>query len=148
MWVAHVGLLRRHILRAKDTHDHGAGSVGTLVLGEVVRSGELLAAVGALEGLLVGVERAVVALEMFLAAEAAVAKLADEGLAGVLGERLLATPAAGGLRRGRSVVLGTRRHAVVVVGTLLAGCTGLCVVAGSLGLLARLTLTVLGHLLG
>ena len=107
MRVAHVGLLRGEILGGKHTHDHGASSVSTLVLGEVVGARELLAAVSALEGLLVSVERAVVALEMFLTTEPAVAQLADESLAGILSERLLAATSAGRLRWGRSVVLGT-----------------------------------------
>ena len=52
----------------------------TLVLREVVAARELLATVGALEGLLAGVERAVVTLEMFLTTEATVADGADEGV--------------------------------------------------------------------
>lgn len=48
-----------HVLLARlgeDTHDHCASAVGPLVLTEVIRSGELLTAVRALKGLLVGVE--------------------------------------------------------------------------------------------
>ena len=108
MRVAHVRLLRRHVLWAKDTHDHGASSVGTLVLGEVVRAGELLAAVGALKGLLVSVERAVVALEVFLAAEATRAESADEGLGRVLSQGLLAATARGVAALRRSTGSGLR----------------------------------------
>lgn len=75
----------------EDTEDHGAAAVGACVLGEVVTTGELLAALVALEWLVLCVEGAVVALEMFLATEATVAELADEGLGWVLGEGLLAT---------------------------------------------------------
>jgi len=46
------------------------------MLAEVVRAGELLTTVCALEGLLVGVEGSVVALEMLLASEAATAERA------------------------------------------------------------------------
>lgn len=63
---------------------NGTSAVSALVLREVVAPGELLAAVGALERLVMSVERAVVALEVFLAAEAARAKSADEGLGGIL----------------------------------------------------------------
>jgi hypothetical protein len=74
-------------LRAvEDTHDHGASAVGALVLGQVVAARELLAAVSALEGLVMSVERAVVALEVLLATEAARAEGADEGLGRVLSE--------------------------------------------------------------
>jgi hypothetical protein len=51
--------------------------------------------VGALEGLVVRVERAVVALEVFLATEATVAQSVHEGLARVLGERPRAAARAG-----------------------------------------------------
>jgi hypothetical protein len=88
-------------LRAvEDTHDHGASAVSTLVLGEVVAARELLAAVGALKGLVVSVERAVVALKVFLATEAARAESADEGLGGILGQRLLAAATARGSNGG------------------------------------------------
>jgi hypothetical protein len=50
------------------------------MLSQVVASGELLAALVALERLLLGVQRTVVALEVFLAAEAAVAEITDKGL--------------------------------------------------------------------
>jgi hypothetical protein len=54
----------------EDTHHDGASTVGTLVLRQVVAAGELLTTVGALEGLVVSVEGAVVTLEVLLAAEA------------------------------------------------------------------------------
>ena len=74
--------------------------MGALVLREVVAPGELLATVSALKGLVVSVERAVVALEVFLTTEAAVAEIADKGLGRVVGKRLLATAAAGRGDRG------------------------------------------------
>jgi hypothetical protein len=89
-WLVHVT-----IGLSENAHDHGTGTVSALVLAEVVRARELLAAVGALERLVVGVEGAVVALEVFLAAEAAGAECADEGLGRVLGEGLLAATARG-----------------------------------------------------
>ena len=79
----------------KDTHDDGAGSVSALVLGKVVAARKLLATVAALKGLITGVERAVVALKMFLATETAVAKSAHKRLGRILGQRLLAATAAG-----------------------------------------------------
>ena len=86
-------------VRAHDLKADGTSTVGALVLGEVVAPGELLTAVSALKGLVVSVERAVVALEMFLAAEAARAESADECLGRVVSERLLATAAASGSDR-------------------------------------------------
>jgi hypothetical protein len=80
------GLVHVTVGVGEDAHDHGTGTVGALVLAEVVRARELLAAVGALERLVVSVEGAVVALEVFLATEAARAKSADESLGRVLGQ--------------------------------------------------------------
>jgi len=79
----------------KNTHDDCSGTVGTLVLAQVVGTRELLAAVSALEWLVVSVEGTVVTLEVFLAAEAAAAKSADECLGWIIGKRLLATTAGG-----------------------------------------------------
>lgn len=79
-----------------NAHDDSAGAVSALVLAQVVGAAELLAAVGALEWLLVGVERAVVALEVLLATEAARAESADEGLGWVVSEGLLTAAARGG----------------------------------------------------
>jgi len=73
-----------HVRIVKDTHDDGASSVSTLVLGQVVAAREFLATVGALERLVVGVERSIVALEMFLTAEATRAQSADESLGWIL----------------------------------------------------------------
>jgi hypothetical protein len=78
--------------------------VSALVLGQVVAPGELLAALGALERLVAGVERAVVALEVLLTTETAAAQGADERLGRVLDERLLATAAAGRSDRGGGVL--------------------------------------------
>ena len=102
-------------LRAvENTHDHGAGAVGTLVLRQVVAARELLAAVSAFEGLVVSVKRAVVALEVLLATEAARAKGADEGLGRILGERLLAAAAAGRSNRCGGSLLRAGLSGVVV----------------------------------
>lgn len=91
MTVLHVGVVE---VGAHDLKADSASSVGALVLREVVAPGELLTAVSALKGLVVSVKRAVVALEMFLAAEATGAESADKCLGWVVGERLLATAAA------------------------------------------------------
>jgi len=92
-----------------DAHDNSAGTVSTLVLAEVIATAELLATVGALEGLVVGVKRAVVTLEVFLATEATGAKSADEGLGRVLSEGLLAATTGGrGVRSVRVRVVITR----------------------------------------
>ena len=84
----------RHVVvklgTVEDAHDHGTSAVSALVLGQVVAARELLTAVGALEGLVVGVERAVVALEVFLASEVAQADSADEGFGGIRSQGLLA----------------------------------------------------------
>ena len=72
--------------------------MGPGVLREVVAAGELLAAVVALERFVVRVQGAVVALEVFLASEAARAEGADEGLGGVFGQGLFATAASDCLR--------------------------------------------------
>ena len=63
------------------------------MLRQVVTAGEFLAALMAFEWFVLSVEGSVVSLEVFLTSEAAVAELTDEGLGGVLGQRLLATSA-------------------------------------------------------
>jgi len=75
-----VGRLRQ------NSHDHGASAVRTLVLAQVVGSRELLATVGALERLLVSVQRTVVTLQVFLTTEATAAERAHESLAWVIGQ--------------------------------------------------------------
>jgi len=92
--------------------------VSALVLRQVVAARELLTAVSALEGLVVSVQRAVVALEVFLAAEATRAKSADEGLGGILSQRLLATTAAGRCHRGGAVLVRAGVDGIVGVGRL------------------------------
>jgi hypothetical protein len=67
------------------------------MLSEVVGARELLATVGALEWLLTSVKRTVVALEVFLTAELAAAKIASEGLGRIISQRLLATTATDGV---------------------------------------------------
>lgn len=79
-YVSHHGSIVVVLALFKEVHDDGAAAVGAGVLRQVVAARELLAAVGALEWLVMSVEGAVVALEMLLAAEAAVAQLADKGL--------------------------------------------------------------------
>ena len=56
------------------------------VLGEVVAAGELFAALVAFERLVMGVERAVVTLEVFLTTEAAGTEIADECLGWIIRE--------------------------------------------------------------
>lgn len=92
-----------------EVHDDGTTRVGASVLGEVVAAGELLATLVALKGLLLCVEGAVVTLEVFLAAEAAVAQIANKGLGGILSQRLLASTAAGRGSNRRSAVVSGRR---------------------------------------
>jgi len=74
----------------KDAHDNGSCTVSALVLSKIVRARELLSTFSALEGLVVSVKRAVMAFEMFLAAEATIAQGADKGLRGIFGQGLLA----------------------------------------------------------
>jgi len=78
----HVGVVE---IRAHDLEADGASAVGALVLRQVVAPGELLTAVGALKGLVVSVERAVVTLEVLLTTEATRAKSADERLGRIVG---------------------------------------------------------------
>lgn len=68
------------------------------MLRQVITARELLATLGALEGLVLRVQRAVVALEMFLAAEPARAQRAHERLAWVIGQGLFATATVDGHR--------------------------------------------------
>jgi len=92
--------------------------VGALVLREVVAARELLTAVGALKGLVTGVEGAVVALQVLLAAEAARAESADEGLGRILGQRLLAAATASGCDRCRAGLVGAGADSIVCIGGL------------------------------
>ncbi|KAI6772564.1 hypothetical protein HG530_003522 [Fusarium avenaceum] len=94
------------------------------MLSKVIAAGEFLAALVTLEGLLLSVERAVVALEVFLAAESAVAKITNEGLGRILSKRLLAPSAVGRSRKGSRGALrsggGTRIAGISsLVGRLL-----------------------------
>jgi hypothetical protein len=54
----------------QNFHNNSAAAMRASMLSKVVTAGEFLAALVALEGLVVGVERAIVTLEMFLSAEA------------------------------------------------------------------------------
>ena len=141
-WLVHVSLCRL----GKDTHDHSTGTVSALVLAEVIGARELLAAVGALEGLVVSVKRSVVTLEVFLATEAARAEGADECLGGVLSQRLLATTAGGvtalgrsasGRLRGFRALGGNLRH---LHSSVLGSLGSLVKVGGSVALLVALAL--------
>ena len=78
----------------------GAAAVCAHMLSEVVTAGELLAALVALEGLLLCVKRSVMPLDVLLSAESAVAEIADKCLAGVFRERLLASTPVGRSRVG------------------------------------------------
>lgn len=75
---------------SENTHNHRASAVRPLMLAQIVRARELLAAVRAFERLVVSVERPVVTLEVFLASEAAAAERADESLGWIIRQRLLA----------------------------------------------------------
>jgi hypothetical protein len=104
-----------------QVHDDGTAAVGSGVLSQVVASRELLTTLVAFKGLLLCVERAVVALEVFLAAETAVAKITDKGLGGVLSKRLLASSAVGRSRERSRRTLGTRGGAGVATLSSLVG---------------------------
>lgn len=103
-------------------HDDGSRAVGTGVLGKVIGTRELLATLVALKRLLLGMQGAVVALEVLLSPESAGAELADECLAGVLSQGLLATAA---VRRSSSrwgtAVRGVGRSVAVLWGPALGG---------------------------
>jgi hypothetical protein len=77
--------------------------VGAGVLGEVVAAGELLTALVALERLVLGVQGAVVALEVLLATETARAQGANESLGRVIRQRLLTAATVNGDRGGLGV---------------------------------------------
>lgn len=122
-----VGIAVTHHLQAgvaifQKVHDNGATAVGAGMLGEVVASRELLATLMALEGLVLGVQRPVVTLQVFLAPEAAVAKLAHKRLGRILSQGLLTTATG---RRGRerggggSLASIRARGGVVVVASLV-----------------------------
>jgi hypothetical protein len=104
------------------------------VLGKVVRPRELLATLVAFERLVMSVERAIVALKVLLATEAARAESADEGLAGVFGQGLLATAAVGwGLRWGRAVCV-SRSLSIISVVAIILGCSLGCTLAFSVAM--------------
>jgi len=81
-WVMHVlvGWLSEH------THDHRACAMSSLMLAQVIGTRELLATVGALEWLIMRMKRPIMALEMFLASEAAATERADESLGRVISQ--------------------------------------------------------------
>jgi len=83
--------VRRNLAVLQDTHDDGATTVCSSMLCQIVAARELLATFVAFEWLVLSMEGAVVTLEVLLAAEAARAELADEGLGWVFCQGLLAT---------------------------------------------------------
>ena len=107
------------------------------MLGEVVRTAEFLAALTTFEWLVMCVQAAVVALQVFLAAETAGAKGADECLAGILGERLLASATVDGavpIGWGAGVVGcfgGAVGRGVFIGGGLALACVGLILTIAS-----------------
>ena len=134
-----VGIAVTHHVQAgfailKKVHDDGSAAVSAGMLGEVVTSGELFATFVALERLVLGVQRPVVSLQVFLAPEATVAQFAHEGLGGILGQRLLATTAGrrGGQRGGGRGLASIRARGV---GVVVVGMVG---IMAARGLLARL----------
>ena len=82
-------LIRHRILQ--HPHHHGLSTVRASMLRQVITARELLPTLGALEGFVLRVQRAVVPLEMFLATEATRAQRAHKGLAGVVRQRLFAS---------------------------------------------------------
>jgi hypothetical protein len=106
--------------------------VGAGVLSEVVTPRELLATLIALKRLLLSVKRAVVTLEVFLATESAVAKVAHKGLGGILSEGLLASPAVGGSGKRSGSSLGTAGIVRVAggIGSLGGGLLGVARLGG------------------
>lgn len=104
-----------------QVHDDGTRAVRASVLSQVVGTRELLATFVALKGLLLGVQRAVVALEVLLSAEATGAELADERLARVLGQGLLAAAAVGGSSAGRCAIFRCAGRGVAVLGSAALG---------------------------
>lgn len=111
-----------------EVHHDGTATVGASVLSEVVAPRELLATLVALKRLLLSVKRAVVALEVLLTAEAAVAKIAHKGLGGILSEGLLTSSAVGGSGKRSGSSLGTA-GGVGVTGSIGSLCGGLLGVA-------------------
>ncbi|KAI6766453.1 hypothetical protein HG531_011675 [Fusarium graminearum] len=116
----HRGIVGMRVI-IDQVHDDGAAAVGSGMLGQVIASGELLATLVTLKRLLLCVERAVVTLEVFLAAETAVAKIADKGLGGILGKRLLASSAVGRSGEGSRRTLGARGGTRVATLSSLVG---------------------------
>jgi hypothetical protein len=106
--------------------------VGAGVLSEVVTPRELLATLVALKRLLLSVKRAVVTLEVLLATESAVAKVAHKGLGGILSEGLLASPAVGGSGKRSGSSLGTAGRVGVAgsIGSLGGGLLGVARLGG------------------
>jgi len=104
-----------HLGAIKNAHYDGASAVGALMLRKVVAAGELLAAIGAFEWLVMRVERAIMALEVFLSAETTRAKGAHESFRWILGERLFAPAAAHGLRSWGSVTTLIRLDGIVIL---------------------------------
>jgi hypothetical protein len=89
----------------QNTHDDSTASVSASVLREIIASGELLAALVTLKGLVLRMEGTVVSLEVFLASESAVADITHEGLGGILGQGLLSASAVDRWLRGRGACI-------------------------------------------
>ena len=76
VFVTHV---RCDLAVFQDAHDDGPTAMSASVLCQIITARELLATLIALKWLILGVERAVVTLEMFLTTEATRAKLTNKG---------------------------------------------------------------------
>ena len=100
--------------------------MGARLLREVVGARELLAVVAVLKGLVLRMQRTVVALEVLLAAEAAVADVADEGLGRVRRSRCCwPFPGSGtGTGSGRCLLVSRRRCSWVYTSPLAGACCG------------------------
>lgn len=70
MWWLTIGSV--HVGVVDQVHDDGAGAVGAGMLGKIVGARELLATLIALKGLVLGVQRPVVTLQVLLSSKASV----------------------------------------------------------------------------
>lgn len=90
-----IGHARLKFTVLEHTHYDRTTTVSSCMLSKVIASRELLATLIAFEGLVLGMERPVVTLQVLLSSESSGAKIADKSFAGILSKGLLSATSVG-----------------------------------------------------